>query len=316
MKNANRRLVAKWMPIKPQAVSEDIQENQLSWIISGDFNSVLSSGDRLGSPVTHQEGGNKKVYSKIDWAFGNMFWLQQFGHIEAEYLNHSISDHFPILIKCKQYNNIHPRPFRFFNNMMEHPNFAERWRNVWGDCVEENTMKHVEKPKNVKYQSKDINKYMASYKQNMHVLRKKLEIIQGKIQISKLDQELIDQEKQIIIELEKWCNIEEAALRQKARANWIEFGDSNSKYFHVQWKIRKKDCLCVQWVHSYYIKSGDMYQLKIPRNASWVVRKVLEAREQMRIRCHSHGTITQQLQGVQLGRKFSIHKMYISLLPK
>uniref|UniRef100_A0A0V0GT72 Putative ovule protein n=1 Tax=Solanum chacoense TaxID=4108 RepID=A0A0V0GT72_SOLCH len=45
-------------------------------------------------------------------------------------------------------------------------------------------------------------------------------------------------EKQTIIELEKWSNIEEAALRQKARANWIELGDSNSKYFHAQWKIR------------------------------------------------------------------------------
>ncbi|KAH0765245.1 hypothetical protein KY285_001116 [Solanum tuberosum] len=126
----------------------------------------------------NKQGGNKR--------------LQHFGHIEAEYLNPSISDHSPILIKCKQYNNKHPRPFRFFNNMMEHPDFTERLRNAWGDSVEENTMK----------------------------------------QISKINQELIDQEKQTIIELEKWSNIEEAALRQKARANWIELGDSNSKYFH------------------------------------------------------------------------------------
>lgn len=70
-------------------------QNQLPWIISGDFNSVLSSDDRMGSPVTQQEvqgfqnvidylqltpikgvgwhftwcnkqGGNKRVYSKID----------------------------------------------------------------------------------------------------------------------------------------------------------------------------------------------------------------------------------------------------------
>ncbi|KAK4721623.1 hypothetical protein R3W88_011856 [Solanum pinnatisectum] len=58
-----------------------------------------------------------------------------------------------------------------------------------------------------------------------------------------------------------------------------------------------------------------MYLLRIPRNASWVVRKVLEAREQLRIRSHSHGTISQQMQSIQLGGKFSIHKMYISLLP-
>ncbi|KAK4737274.1 hypothetical protein R3W88_000971 [Solanum pinnatisectum] len=181
--------------------------------ICGDINSVLSSEDRLGSPVTQQEvqglqntidhlqltpieGGNKKVYSKIDWAFGNLFWLQHFRHIEAEYLNPS-------------YSNIHPRPFILFNNMMEHPYFENTKKQVW------------EKLKNVKHQTK------------MQVLKEKLEIIQGKIQLIKIDQELIDQEKQIIIELEKWRNIEEAALRKKARANWIELGDSNSKYFHA-----------------------------------------------------------------------------------
>ncbi|KAK6791742.1 hypothetical protein RDI58_010823 [Solanum bulbocastanum] len=82
------------------------------------------------------------------------------------------------------------------------------------------------------------------------------------------------------------------------------------------WNIdRMKDCLWVQRIHSYYIKAGDMYLVRISMNASWVVRKVLEAREQLRIRSHSHGTISEQMQGIQLGRKFSIHKMYISLLP-
>lgn len=55
--------------------------------------------------------------------------------------------------------------------------------------------------------------------------------------------------------------------------------------------------------------------VRIPKNASWVVRKVLEAREQLKIRIHIHGKISQQLQGIQLGGKFSIHKMYNSLLP-
>ncbi|XP_049394711.1 uncharacterized protein LOC125859002 [Solanum stenotomum] len=55
---------------------------------------------------------------------------------------------------------------------------------------------------------------------------------------------------------------------------------NNATILKLLWDIdRKKDCLWVQWVHSYYIKTGDIYLVRIPSNASWVVRKVLEARE-------------------------------------
>ncbi|KAG5585205.1 hypothetical protein H5410_045639 [Solanum commersonii] len=50
----------------------------------------------------------------------------------------------------------------------------------------------------------------------------------------------------------KWSNVEESTLRQKDREIWIEHDDSNSKYFHDQWKIRT--------IHntnsSIYIESG------------------------------------------------------------
>ncbi|KAH0716849.1 hypothetical protein KY290_013416 [Solanum tuberosum] len=78
---------------------------------------------------------------------------------------------------------------------------------------------------------------MASYKQMLQALRENLEIIQGQLQISNQDMGIIEQEKQTIIEMEKWSNIEEATLRQKIRQNWIELGISNSKYFHSKWNI-------------------------------------------------------------------------------
>lgn len=39
-------------------------------------------------------------------------------------------------------------------------------------------------------------------------------------------------------ELEKCSTIEEWILRQKSRVTWIDYGDSNSKYFYAQLKIR------------------------------------------------------------------------------
>jgi len=58
---------------------------------------------------------------------------------------------------------------------------------------------------------------------------------------------------------------------------------------------------------------GQRYkQTKIP---SWVVRKVLESRDQLINRLGSHGTIQQQLVKAQLRDRFSIRKMYVNLMP-
>ncbi|XP_019242312.1 PREDICTED: uncharacterized protein LOC109222403 [Nicotiana attenuata] len=48
----------------------------------------------------------------------------------------------------------------------------------------------------------------------------------------------IEQEKEALLEVEKWSDIDEQVLRQKSRAIWIQHGDANTKYFHAQWKMR------------------------------------------------------------------------------
>ena len=43
--------------------------------------------------------------------------------------------------------------------------------------------------------------------------------------------ELIVQEKELLIKIEKWSMIEESALRQKSWIKWIQLGDANNKFF-------------------------------------------------------------------------------------
>lgn len=42
-------------------------------------------------------------------------------------------------------------------------------------------------------------------------------------------QDLSEQKKALLLEIEKWSNIKEMFLKLKARANWIECGNANTK---------------------------------------------------------------------------------------
>lgn len=41
------------------------------------------------------------------------------------------------------------------------------------------------------------------------------------------------------MELEKWSKIEEQIWQQKSSVDWINLGDSNTKFFHAYAKIRQ-----------------------------------------------------------------------------
>ncbi|XP_059290158.1 uncharacterized protein LOC132043715 [Lycium ferocissimum] len=104
----------------------------------------------------------------------------------------------------------------------------------------------------LKAKLKGVNDYVASYKQRLCQARLRLEVIQSGISGQPLCQYLIDQEKATLLEIEHWSLVEEKALRQKSRASWVNYGDSNSRYFYVQWKMRA----CRNSITSIYNKNG------------------------------------------------------------
>lgn len=116
----------------------------LLWIVVGDFNSIISSNDRInnglynsmgdqdfidcisssklmepdftGNYFTWQVGLNFFIHSKIDRVFVNNLWLDVFSQFGV-FVNHSISDHFPINIKLMVHNKKKCRvPFRYNNS--------------------------------------------------------------------------------------------------------------------------------------------------------------------------------------------------------
>lgn len=51
------------------------------------------------------------------------------------------------------------------------------------------------------------------------------------------NQNLINEERLVIVEINKWSTVEEQVLRQKRKATWITSGDANTKYCHAQLKV-------------------------------------------------------------------------------
>lgn len=49
------------------------------------------------------------------------------------------------------------------------------------------------------------------------------------------------------------------------------------------WNLaQKKDKIWVKWVRGYYIKSQDVYEMKVPVQSSWIIRKIIGVREHLK----------------------------------
>nr|XP_016456151.1 PREDICTED: uncharacterized protein LOC107780147 [Nicotiana tabacum] len=79
---------------------------------------------------------------------------------------------------------------------------------------------------------------------------------------------------------------------------------------------RKKDCLWVRWVHCYYIKRADIETVNAPKQAAWVVRKIIQCRDVIMENQQLIGSLSDRLKTVCCLGKFQIHKLYIAMLPR
>lgn len=79
---------------------------------------------------TNKGEGESRICSRIDWALGNSAWMLQYGSVVVDYLNNSISDHTPLLVPVISPSVGGGRPFQFFNNLVEHPQFEEVVKNA------------------------------------------------------------------------------------------------------------------------------------------------------------------------------------------
>lgn len=152
----------------------------------------------------------------------------------------SISDHNPQLIRF-EHEEYKTSLFRFYNVIADHEDFLQIVRENWTGSVDSNLLKDVWiKCKRLKVPLKAINtQFFRNTSENVKMLRTQLQATQLQLCINPGDDTLATREALQLKELEKWSLIEEKIWKQKSRVDWLELGDSNTKFFHAFAQIRQ-----------------------------------------------------------------------------
>ncbi|KAA3479140.1 Retrovirus-related Pol polyprotein LINE-1 [Gossypium australe] len=169
----------------------------------------------IGPHYTWQRANTSE---RLDRALANDDWISVFPHSLVYHLPRIKSDHRPIILKTNPELNVpRGRPFCFLAGWTKHANFK--------DLVS----KQLEIPRST-------YGYIGTQKKQ---LLKSLGTIQKVLDQSN-SRRLTNLEMEVRDELESVLNHEELLWRQKARCDWLQFGDRNTKFFHSRTIQRRK----------------------------------------------------------------------------
>ncbi|XVF75809.1 hypothetical protein PTKIN_Ptkin13bG0216700 [Pterospermum kingtungense] len=175
------------------------------------------------------------VARKIDRALINGLWPSVFPGSTVDFLSPEISDHCAILVRLKAQVCSKPKPFKFFNCWIQYLNFLKVVEDSWSLPVANNIdpMNSLFlKLKRLKLVFKQFNRdKFGNLSGKVHDKRTELADLQNKILSSTNPTVLITKEITIKAELQNLLLAEESFYKQKARNDWINLGDQNTKFF-------------------------------------------------------------------------------------
>nr|XP_016506828.1 PREDICTED: uncharacterized protein LOC107824548 [Nicotiana tabacum] len=223
----NRQPVHQSETLDFQSCIEDIKVGQ-----------ITKRGNRFS--WSNKRDAEDKIYSHIDWAFGNDEWFKSYTDVEAMYMLPGCSDHSLILLDTEVVKTRVNRPYRMLNSVMNHQEYKTAVHTVWNQQIQGCAMYSIwSKLKQVQQATRHIHQEHSSAEKKLQKFREELAETQDKLNEDHFNRQEIHREKQLLQNIEKWEKIQEQVIRQRSRANWIQLGDSNTKYFHAYMKSRQ-----------------------------------------------------------------------------
>ncbi|XP_075079358.1 uncharacterized protein LOC142164747 [Nicotiana tabacum] len=155
---------------------------------------------------------NNHVYSKIDRAIVNGEWMTTMPTLQVRVMEPYFSDHSPLSIQFGRRTDNGGKPFRFLNCLADDGRFISLIKQCW--CKEENlsSMGSIwAKLKEVKKALKTLNtQHYMGVDKKLKYLRDQLKEVQEKMDTNLRQHELIEEEKKLKNQIEKWDYIEES----------------------------------------------------------------------------------------------------------
>lgn len=226
-------------------------------------NGGLVSLPASGVPFTWTNGhkDNNLIFERLDRALANAVWLNLCPN--ASLHNYPIfgSNHSSILLDCHPNNHcniVGRRDFKFLAKCLNHPDFTNVVKRAWCLEVESNPNNKLRGClRALKTLIKGWNKEVfGDVHERVGVLFDELKVIQAQNMEDPNNVQLLAKEAKLRNELNRVLKNEEILWAQKARVNWLELGDKNTKFFQTMTNIKRKrnevlkieDTACFWWL--------------------------------------------------------------------
>lgn len=194
------------------------------------------------------------IYSMINRLIGNMDWLHQHMDYTLTVMPPNVSYRDLLCLKKNKDDRRKRRTnFKYTNNIAEMDGFVTNVNRIWSKPVYGRPMNVVwKKLKRFQPMIKKMAKPLADNHDNIKQARQDLSQTQMQLEADRMNPSRISKVRKCNDDLVGWQEIEETVLRQRAKLNWMRWGDGNKKYFHATIKSRKNS----NGIHTLQIESG------------------------------------------------------------
>ncbi|KAJ8750263.1 hypothetical protein K2173_014178 [Erythroxylum novogranatense] len=197
---------------------------------------LIDLGSR-GPWFTWETGNTPRtnIRERLDRGVATSSWREIFSNCEINHLSHSFSDHCPLLLDTNLgvTRKRTKFPFRFESSWCMEDDCEEEIRKIWTNCDLDISGKLNAVSEGLTHWSKNTT---AAWFKRTKELKRKLDKLNHRDPTSSNLEDLILTKLDLNLEI----NRKEWKWEQRARENWLSYGDRNTAYFHKIASQRRK----------------------------------------------------------------------------